>query len=116
MKGQMFIITMVFLIGLVFAVQNNLSAYNFLDLAKAFEKNDLYLLEGIKISFNEALKYPTCSETEKNLRELADFLEERIIGGTSIEIDYSFSCPPKNLSLTIHLKSIEMDTRETLEL
>lgn len=116
MKGQMFIITIVFLIGMIFAVQGNLSGYNFLDLADSFKRNDLSILLGVRGSFEEALKTGGCQETSNNLQELESFLESRVIQGFSIEIDHSFDCPTKTLTLTTHLKSIEMDTRQTITL
>jgi len=120
MKGRMFVITMIFLIGLIFAVQNNLSQYAFVDLATAFERNDLPLLKAISSSFSHALESSlTCEEAGKNLQELESFLESRAIKGTSIRIDQILDCsnwgtPNPALSLTINLKSLEIETRDTL--
>jgi len=116
MKAQMFVITMVFLVGLVFAVQGILSQYGFVDLAKAFEKNHAPLLSSIKNSFNSTLQSSPCSELDSNLKELELFLENKIVEGTTIELSYSHSCIPPNLNLTIHLKTIEADTTETVVL
>lgn len=114
MKGQMFIITMVFLVGLIFAVQNSLSQYSFSDLAQVFEKNDLYLLESIKNSFNETLSSSkSCEELDINLQELEAFLEEKIVAGIIINIDYLLVCD-QELTLAIHLKSIGAETTETI--
>lgn len=121
MKGQMFIITMVFLVGLIFAVQNNLSQYTFLDLSTTFEKSDFYILKSIKDSFYKTIKSArNCQEAQDNVNELKDFFENKIIEGTSIQIDQEWNCPggwsANPLNLTIRLKSIEIDTREELVL
>ena len=113
MKGQMFIITMIFLVGLIFVVQGNLAQYTFLDLAKVFEKNDLPLLTGIKASFRDALATSwDCREAGRNLEELRNALDRKVIGGTAIEVSYALRCPQKALNMTIHLKSVDTDTLE----
>ena len=117
MKAQMFIITMVFLVGLVFAVQSILSQYAFLDVAKVFETNDLTLLLSTKKSFQATLQSsPTCQHAGTSLQELENFLEKKVVGGSTIDITYTLDCSlwgSSPLNLTIHLKSIETDTLET---
>ncbi|MBL7160856.1 MAG: hypothetical protein ISS93_03345 [Candidatus Aenigmarchaeota archaeon] len=110
-KGQMFVITMVFLVGLIFTVQGSLSQYSSLDLGNAFE-NDHSLLVGIKNSFGEVFASSSdCQELENNIQELNEFLNGRVVKGTVIDISTSFRCPDE-LNVTVHLQSINMDTRE----
>lgn len=115
-KGQMFIITMVFLVGLIFAVQNNLSQYSFLNLASSFQGDDFYLLRGIKDSFSSTLtSSPNCGQADKNLQQLKNFLETNI-DEASVEVSYILDCSlwsSSPLTVTIHIKSIESDTLET---
>jgi len=115
MKAQMFIITMVFLVGLIFTVQAALSQYSYLDLAKAFKESDHHTLVSIKKSFEDAHKSsPECHKAEEKFQELEHFFEKEVVEGSAVEIDYSLDCLPKTLTLSIHLKSAGIDTMETL--
>ena len=121
MKGQMFVVTMVFLIGLIFAVQVNLSQYTVIKLG-AFETNDLPLLRSIEQSFETAVTSSvSCPELDQKSHELEQFIERQVIRGTAIEVNPTIQCSswqatsPSSplLSVTVHLRSFEIDTTET---
>ena len=124
MKAQMFIITIVFLVGLVFAVQTNLAAYSFLDVAEVFQNSDGLLLKGIKDAYRNAGSVD-CAQSIINLDELTTTLNGAVIQGTAIEVGYVFkSCielaPPQvtreqleEVKVTIHLRSLGSDITET---
>lgn len=105
MKGQMFIITMVFLVGLIFAVQNSLSQYSFLNLADAYTGNELALLTSVRQSFRDTLAGAfTCEEAGPLLLELESFLERRPVAGKTVEIDQALDCRAGELDLTIRIR------------
>ena len=115
MKAQMFIITIVFLVGLIFAVQNSLSQYTFLDISKTFSRNDLPIFLGVKDSLETIFaRSDTCDDLRRNIQELKNQLNGKIIGGTALQVTTSFECPPKKLNATIQLRSLDIDSRETL--
>jgi len=98
-KGQMFIITMVFLIGFVFAVQQNLFQYSALEVSEYIEQNDAYLLQNIKGLFSDALQSVTgcetaeecCSTASQKVSSLSNYLTSQILkGGYVLELGYSF--------------------------
>ncbi len=115
MKGQMFIITMLFLIALIFAVQNSLAQYNSVDLSKSLQNTDPYLLQSIRNSFAQAIETPkSCGEVQEGIEELGGYFNNRIVGGTSISISHSFQCSPdRTLLLTVKLKSSSGQSSET---
>jgi hypothetical protein len=123
-KAQMFIVTMIFLVSLIFAVQQNLSAYSFLDLSKTFEKDDIYIFNSIMNSFNESLAVDDCSEAENNLEELDSFIERMVITNMIVDVSYTLDCskwsstPPAEapLQLSIHLKGIATETEGSFSL
>ena len=47
-KGQMFIVTIVFLVGLVFVVQQILLQYSYVDMPSSYKETDYYLLKSIE--------------------------------------------------------------------
>lgn len=76
MRAQMFIITMVFLAGLIVFVQQMLIQYHEVDVSKGFEKVDLYILESIRDMFNKTLENSECCDNALlRIEELDSFLK-----------------------------------------
>ena len=121
MKGQMFILTMVFLVGLVFVVQQgfvNWFSYS-MDFFADTQKNDYYLFDNVRQMIDQSIiGSSTCSETSDNMDELNSFLQSRILRGYFVEIDTSFDCinwynsPPAAAPLRagIHITGENIDT------
>ena len=109
-KGQMFILTMVMLVGLIFAIQNNLSAYSYIDLSQSFERTDFYLMESINRSFGEVIKSPTCEDVIRNAQDLKNSLQGKVINGIEIDLDYSIICIPRSMDLEIKLKALDQES------
>lgn len=123
MKAQMFIVTIVFLVGLIFTVQQSLFQYSFLDLPAQSERNDYYIFSNVKDIINQTIRTAeTCLEAEQNVEETAAFLDKQILkGGYVLEIIWSFECANWDtqdpvLNLTIHLKGADTDTTGTFYL
>jgi len=92
-KGQMFIVTVVFLVGLVFVVQQILLQYSYLDVPTSYKEDDYQLMKGAEsIIIRAVTKASTCAEAEKNLEESLLFLGEQTTGGHSLKVDYSINC------------------------
>jgi len=118
-KAQMFIITTIFLIGLVFSVQQLMFQYTALDLSAPFRENNIYLLQNTKNIINNTIRTtPYCPDFMTKMRELKDFLDKRIPrGGYSLSIGYRLNCtywnnsppnpPPLNLTIYIIGKNVE---------
>jgi len=119
-KAQMFVITMIFLAGLIFTVQNSLYQYSLIDLADTFSGNDAYILRGVKSSFESSINTsPTCEKITENLMELEAFLEKKFVMGSSIDIDYTLDCidPGQgSVNVTIRSRSIDVDATETVSI
>ncbi len=126
-KGQMFIITMVFLVGLVFVVQQgfvNWFAYS-IDFYSETQKNDYYLFNNAKDMTDQTfLGSATCTEARNNLNDLTTFFNTRVLTSYFLEFSYSLECgnwpntapadPP--LDVTIHIKGENTDTQEDFSL
>ena len=94
-KGQMFIVTMVFLIALIFAVQQLLLKCSTLDLSAPSKANDAYLVENMEPIFQAALdSSDDCEEARANVRELIGLITRTIKGGYSSDISGDIECTP----------------------
>lgn len=123
-KGQMFIVTMLFLVGLIFTVQQLLFQYSAIDLSSSFRQNDIYLLENMKDAVNRTIKStPDCPDFSQKMDELDSFM--RSMGpkeGYALSIDYTLNCtrwnnPPSSdppLNITMHIVGKGLDTYSRL--
>ncbi len=121
MRAQMFIVTMVFLVGLIFTVHQSLFQYSFTDLSQSAQKNDFYLFKNTINAFNRTLQLSdSCNNAANNLQSLADFLNQQIFrGGYSLDIEDTLGTldcnnvgtPNATLRLTIHLIGSDTDTK-----
>ena len=126
-KAQMFIVTALFMIGLIFTVQQLIFQYTSLDLSAPFRENSIYLLRNTKDVINATIRStPDCADFTMNIRELKNFLDRRIpYGGYSLAFDYKLNCnnwtsvgpsqsPPLNVTLQIVGKTSETASRFSL--
>jgi len=122
-KAQMFIITTIFLIGLVFSVQQLMFQYTALDLSAPFRENNIYVLQNTKNIINTTIRSThDCTDFIAKMKELKDFLDRRIPrGGYSLSLGYTLNCsywsnsPPQTapLNLTIYIigKNVETSSK-----
>jgi hypothetical protein len=120
-KAQMFVVTMIFLIGLIFSVNSLLFQYTALDLSTPFRENTVYLLQNTKGIINNTIKTtPDCADFTTKMKELKDFLDRRIPrGGYSLSLSYQVNCtnwdsvtnPPLNLTIQIVGKNADTSAR-----
>ena len=123
-KGQMFVITMIFLITMVFAVQSYLFTYAKLDLSTPLQARDTYTIKNIESAFQTALDSSTeCEIARRNIIDLEGVLDRSIKGGQEVQITGSLDCPgggwppPPQLTLDILINRGEGgETQATLEL
>jgi hypothetical protein len=119
MKGQMFVLTIIFLVGLIYVVQQNISGYSVLDISGPFEDNDYYIFRDVKDLFERTMTTTsTCIEAGRNLNELNNYIGRKIlVGGFTLDLKYTLNCdnwdnvnpgpPPLNLTLKIIGKQSE---------
>jgi len=129
-KGQMFIVTMVFLTGLIFAVQQLLFQYSSLDLSRPLQRTDYYLLVSMEDIFNLTMSGLNCSspaseaEVTQNLMELSNWLSKQTFKGYSLDLSYNgkdspnIRCDPLNprkpvLDLEITITGADSHTQNT---
>jgi hypothetical protein len=92
-KGQMFIVTIVFLVGVVFVVQQILLQYSYVDMPSAYQGGDFHILRSAETIATRAVTVAsTCFEAERNLEESILFLRDQVAGGYSLNVDYSVNC------------------------
>lgn len=99
-KAQMFIVTLVFITGMIFSVQQMLFQYSSLDIADSIKKEDIYLMETVADMFNRTLLHTqNCSLALERLREVDSFLRKRVRGKYILELKYNGK-PRPNLNCT----------------
>jgi len=93
MKGQMFILTIVFLVGLIFSVQSLLLSYNYIDLSQGPQTSDANVLMGISTAIKDTVEITiSCSDVSGNLDELNKEISTGMLASYDISISYSIYC------------------------
>jgi hypothetical protein len=128
-KGQLFLVAVVFLIGMLFVVQQALFQYSAIDMTKPFEARDAELFGNIVGMVNATINNTYyCNETKDSFASRIEkikmsFLEEH--GREySIEIAYVLNCTgwlasppsPAPLSLDVSITSQGRNTRGSFKL
>lgn len=93
-KGQMFVVTAVFLTGLLFAVQQVLLTYSLLDLSRPMESREHYMVKNVLDSVGETITASgDCLEFERNLNWLLMTLEQDYSSeGYVLDTSYYLDC------------------------
>ncbi len=94
MRAQMFVVTMIFLVGLIFFVQQALFGYTALDLSGPYESEDYYVNENIRSNVDEIIKgSATCEEANEKIMDFVYFVQkETIKRGYELNLDYLVDC------------------------
>ncbi len=127
-KGQLFLVAIVFLIGLIFVIQQALFQYSSIEISEPFQRRDIELLNNMLETVNETIKKTyICNETkdsfENKMEELKASLLEEHGRVYSIEIGYVINCSnwnnsppnPSPLNMTVSVSGLGRDTRGTFE-
>ena len=93
MKGQMFILTMVFLVGLIFSVQSLLLSYNYIDLSQAPQTTDANVLRAVSAAIKDTvMRTESCSDVSGNLDEFSMGISTGMLAIYDIRISYNIYC------------------------
>ena len=128
-KAQMFLVTVVFLSGVIFAVQGFLVQYMTMDLSEPMQSNDVFILENIRDMFGETIKTGTdCDDALLNMNLLHEFLITRMLKGYTVELKYNKENEPNLvcanwapgatdpvLTLTVHISGTNTETTGVYE-
>lgn len=94
-KGQMFIVTMVFLTGLIFAVQQIIYQYSFIDPADPMQRDDSPLFFAIRDAYNDTISSaPACGRANASVQQLHSWLMASAMGPYSLELRYNGLASP----------------------
>ena len=125
-KAQMYIVTIIFLVGLIVTVQQSFLQYTNIDVTDAYTGSEYFLLKSIKdVSQETLLRSSDCTEFRDNIEETStaiNLLEPR--SGKVIIVEPLVNCtawmasPPSYppLTLTVTVTSEGKDTREVFSL
>jgi hypothetical protein len=92
-KGQMFVITMIFLAAMIFTVQSLLFTYNEIDLSHPPQNLDAYVVENMETMFQKALDSSTdCLEVKDNILLLKNIISDKIGSGQEIKVTGNINC------------------------
>ena len=94
-KAQMFLLTFVFLSGLVVAVAGLISQYSQIDLSEPYLTSDAFLVKSIESTFESALT-DNCSKANQNLEEMKNWFERQAF--YPMQTDWSLNCSNFNWS------------------
>ena len=80
-KGQLFLVAIVFLIGMVFIIQQSLFQYTSLDLSRPFKTGEFETVRNVVDVINETIiQTPNCDETkdsfENRIEDMRSYLFE----------------------------------------
>ena len=93
-KGQVFIITLVFLVALIFTMQTLFSTYGKIDLSPVPRRVDPYIINNMENAFQAALDSSNdCPEARDNVNHLKNIIEKPFIQGDTVTIMGSLVCP-----------------------
>ncbi|MCD6590569.1 MAG: hypothetical protein J7K72_01205 [Candidatus Aenigmarchaeota archaeon] len=97
-KGQLFLVSIIFLIGTILFIQHALFQYSEIDLSEPFKNQDMNLMETTINLINKTIKNTYfCNETKNNFQEKLEYLrhtlsKEQGKGVYSIDIIYDLNC------------------------
>jgi len=122
-KAQMFIIAAIFLVGLIFSVQQLLFQYAAMDTSAPLRDNDIYILKNVNSTISQAIRSATdCADFSKKMDELDTFFGSRIPSrGYLLSLSYRLNCTnwnnpagPAPLNLTIQIVGKTSETYSTV--
>lgn len=96
-KGQLFLVAVVFLIGVVFIVQQSLFQYSSVDLTRSFRDDSRDIAVSVVDLINETVKEtPTCEGTKESFRNRMEEIKTSLFEETglaySINLEYDLDC------------------------
>lgn len=127
-KGQLFMVSIIFLIGMIFIVQQNLFQYTNIEMSEPFQEKDIIILENVAKAINRTISETQyCNATEDNfasrMEELKRILLREYGRYYNIEMAYELDCSEwyskpggtAPLKVTISVSGLERDTRGTFD-
>lgn len=123
-KGQMFVITMVFLVAMIFSVQSLLFGYSEADLTQPTQNTDPYSIVNIRDAFQSALGSSNdCPTARSNAITFRSLLTGSMKSGREITINGDIDCSPTGdwpappeLTLDVMISSERGETWTNLEM
>jgi len=115
----MFIVTVVFLVGLVFVVQQILLQYSYINIPSSYQESDYHIMISTENMITKAVTMASsCSEASKNIEESLLFVGEQTTSGYSINVEYYMNCTnwnnaypdPAPVPVTIKITSENTET------
>jgi hypothetical protein len=130
MKGQMFVVAMVFLVGLIFIAQQVMFQYASIDISEPAGTNDVHVIRSLKDMINQTIKTTReCNESEDSFERYLEELEYMLEGEETgrfyiISLTKSLDCefwentPPSEnpLNITIRVTGTGKDTTGSFKL
>ncbi len=123
-KGQMFILTMTFLIAMFFTVQTLLFRYSEADFTSPIQNVDAYMIDNIEDAFQSALNSSQdCETARNNVITLRNTIGGGIRSGREISITGDINCTggggwsasPPELTIQVMIVSGGGETWATLD-
>ncbi|MFH1294782.1 MAG: hypothetical protein ABIH90_02460, partial [Candidatus Aenigmatarchaeota archaeon] len=95
MKGQMFIITMVFLMGLVVFVSQLLLSYSIVDVSDIPDRTGVFVVEEYNRMINDTIQSSrNCTDANNSIKEMNSFLGRLVTEGYHSQILYDKQLVP----------------------
>ena len=106
----MFLVTMVFMVGLVFFVQQIFFGYSTMDVSEPLESDEYYLVENVRSSIGTILAASSSSqEADINLQEYIEFVKRESLK-TGYELDLTYNLTYPDLEVTVNIIQADVTT------
>ena len=125
-KGQMFVLTMIFLMGMVFVVQQILFTYSSVDLAAGMENDDYYFMKGLRDAAEQTvITTSDCANVSRNLNEFEGFFRSHVMESNFVvSADHELNCgnwdnlppAPPPVVMTVYVKGKGFDSAARFDL
>jgi hypothetical protein len=119
-RGQMFVVTTIFLVSLIFVVQQLLFQYASVDPKEGFQYNEYGIVKSIRDAANATLANSGyCDALAANMEILNSFINSRSAStGYAIEFSYALDCSafgnsppsPAPLNVTVRFLGSNIDS------
>jgi hypothetical protein len=99
-KGQMFLLTFIFLSGLIAATTALVTQYGQIDVGYPYTVSDSFLLKSVKFLFQSVFD-SDCTKSEQNIEQLVSFFERNPPAGFNLDIEWYFNCQDQILYINL---------------
>ena len=122
----MFVLTMIFLMGVVFVVQQVLFTYSAVDTSSGTGSDDYYIMKSVRDAAEQTvIGASDCGNASRNLNEFEGFFRSHVMGGGFVvSADHELECgnwnnlppAPPPVVMNVYVKGKGLDSSARFDL